>query len=125
MAVTELESGRSSMVLAGGFDTTQSIYGFTTFAKTQALSPSGKPKTFDQGADGIAISEGTAIVVLKRLADAERDGDRISAVIKAAAGSSATKDLRLTAPRHDGQVRALGRAYAKPGRPPATTGPNA
>ncbi|HEY9547717.1 MAG TPA: beta-ketoacyl synthase N-terminal-like domain-containing protein, partial [Solimonas sp.] len=101
MAVTELESGRSSMVLAGGFDTTQSIYGFTTFAKTQALSPSGKPKTFDQGADGIAISEGTAIVVLKRLADAERDGDRIYAVIKAAAGSSDGKALGLTAPRSE------------------------
>src|SRR3546814_9451542 len=62
------------------------------------------------------ISEGTAIVVLKRLADAERDGDRIYAVIKAAAGSSDGKALGLTAPRSEGQVRALDRAYAKAGR---------
>ena len=122
MAVNELESGRSSMVLAGGFDTTQSIYGFTTFAKTQALSPSGKPKTFDESADGIAISEGVAIVVLKRLADAERDGDRIYAVIKSTAGSSDGKALGLTAPRSEGQVRALHRAYGKAGFSPATLG---
>src|SRR3546814_15714600 len=107
-----------SMVLAGGFDTTQSIYGFTTFAKTQALSPSGKPKTFDQGADGIAISEGTAIVVLKRLADAERDGDRIYAVIKAAEGSSDGKALGLTAPRSEGrwEARWLGKEGGSPWR---------
>jgi acyl transferase domain-containing protein/NAD(P)-dependent dehydrogenase (short-subunit alcohol dehydrogenase family)/acyl carrier protein len=122
MAVNELESGRSSLVLAGGFDTTQSAYGFTTFAKTQALSPSGKPKTFDENADGIAISEGVVITVLKRLADAERDGDRIYAVIKSTAGSSDGKALGLTAPRSEGQVRALHRAYAKAGFSPATLG---
>src|SRR3546814_7204242 len=68
------------------------------------------------------MSEGTAIVVLKRLADAERDGDRIYAVIKAAAGSSDGKALGLTAPRSEGQVRALDRAYAKAGFSPATLG---
>jgi len=122
MAVNELESGRSSLVLAGGFDTTQSAYGFTTFAKTQALSPSGKSRTFDESADGIAISEGVVITVLKRLADAERDGDRIYAVIKSTAGSSDGKALGLTAPRSEGQVRALDRAYAKAGFSPATLG---
>ncbi|PXV70247.1 type I polyketide synthase, partial [Sinimarinibacterium flocculans] len=120
MAVHELETGRSNLVLAGGFDTTQSAVGFMAFAKTQALSPTGKPRTFDQDADGIAISEGVAMVALKRLADAERDGDRIYAVIKATAGSSDGKALGLTAPRTEGQVRALERAYAKAGLSPAT-----
>ncbi|TJY56718.1 SDR family NAD(P)-dependent oxidoreductase [Sinimarinibacterium sp. CAU 1509] len=120
LAVGELESGRSSMVLAGGIDTVQSPFGYLCFSKTQALSPSGQPKTFDKNADGIAISEGLAVVALKRLADAERDGDRIYAVIKAVSGSSDGKALGLTAPRPEGQVRALHRAYAKAGFSPST-----
>ncbi|MGH8446627.1 MAG: beta-ketoacyl synthase N-terminal-like domain-containing protein, partial [Solimonas sp.] len=120
--VNELESGRSAMVLAGGVDTVQSPFGFLCFSKTQALSPTGAPKTFDQAADGIAISEGLAVIVMKRLADAERDGDRIYAVIKAAAGSSDGKALGLTAPRPEGQIRALRRAYAKAGFSPASLG---
>ncbi|WP_051362051.1 type I polyketide synthase [Solimonas soli] len=122
IGVNELESGRSAMVLAGGVDTVQSPFGFLCFSKTQALSPTGKPKTFDQAADGIAISEGLAVIVMKRLADAERDGDRIYAVIKATAGSSDGKALGLTAPRPEGQIRALRRAYAKAGFSPATLG---
>ncbi|MGQ0529717.1 MAG: SDR family NAD(P)-dependent oxidoreductase [Panacagrimonas sp.] len=122
IAVHELETGRSSMVLAGGFDTTQSAFAFTAFAKTQALSAKGQARTFDQSADGIAISEGVAMVALKRLADAERDGDRIYAVIKAASGSSDGKALGLTAPRTEGQVRALKRAYRKAGFSTATLG---
>ncbi|HVT37378.1 MAG TPA: SDR family NAD(P)-dependent oxidoreductase, partial [Nevskiaceae bacterium] len=122
VAVSELESGRSSMVLAGGIDTVQSPFGYLCFSKTQALSPTGRPKTFDESADGIAISEGLAVVALKRLADAEADGDRIYAVIKAVAGSSDGKALGLTAPRPDGQIRALKRAYAKAGFSPSTLG---
>ncbi len=120
IGVSELESGRSNFVLAGGIDTVQSPFGFLCFSKTQALSPTGNPRTFDRQADGIAISEGLAVVGLKRLADAERDGDRIYAVIKAVAGSSDGKALGLTAPRPDGQIRALNRAYAKAGFSPST-----
>ncbi|WP_420464623.1 SDR family NAD(P)-dependent oxidoreductase [Panacagrimonas sp.] len=122
IAVHELETGRSSLVLAGGFDTTQSMFGYTAFAKTQALSAKGQPRTFDQNADGIAISEGVAMIALKRLADAERDGDRIYAVIKSASGSSDGRALGMTAPRTEGQVRALKRAYRKAGFSPATLG---
>ena len=67
MAVNELESGRSNFAIAGGVDTVQSPFGFLCFSKTQALSATGRPKTFDQAADGIAISEGLAVVALKRL----------------------------------------------------------
>lgn len=115
LAVSELESGRANVALAGGIDTVQGPFGYMCFSKTQALSPTGKAKTFDQGADGIVISEGAAVLVLKRLADAERDGDRIYSVIKAVAGSSDGKALGMTAPRPDGQIRALDRAYAKAG----------
>jgi acyl transferase domain-containing protein len=122
MAVNELESGRSNVAIAGGVDTVQSPYGFMCFSKTGALSPNGISKAFDKKADGIVISEGVSMVVLKRLADAEAAGDRIYAVIKAVAGSSDGKALGMTAPRPDGQIRALNRAYGKAGFTPATLG---
>ncbi|WP_421793934.1 SDR family NAD(P)-dependent oxidoreductase [Hydrocarboniphaga effusa] len=122
MACNELESGRSNVAITGGVDTVQSPYGFMCFAKTGALSPDGKAKAFDKKADGIVISEGVTMVVLKRLADAEAAGDRIYAVIKAVAGSSDGKALGMTAPRPDGQIRALNRAYGKAGFSPATLG---
>jgi acyl transferase domain-containing protein/NAD(P)H-dependent flavin oxidoreductase YrpB (nitropropane dioxygenase family)/NAD(P)-dependent dehydrogenase (short-subunit alcohol dehydrogenase family) len=121
-AVNELRLGHSDLVISGGVDTMQSPFMYLCFAKTQALSPQGKPRTFDQNADGIAIAEGVAAVVLKRLADAERDGDRIYAVIKGIAGSSDGRAKGLTAPRPAGQLRALRRAYADAGYSPATVG---
>jgi len=122
LAVTELETGRSNLCIAGGIDTGQSPFAYFCFSKTQALSPQGQPRSFDKAADGIVISEGIAIAVLKRLADAERDGDRIYAVIKAVAGSSDGKALGLTAPLPAGQKRALERAYDKAGFSPSTLG---
>ncbi len=122
LAVTELETGRSNLCIAGGIDTGQSPFAYFCFSKTHALSAQGQPRSFDKAADGIVISEGIAIVVLKRLADAERDGDRIYAVIKAVAGSSDGKALGLTAPLPAGQKRALQRAYEKAGFSPASLG---
>jgi acyl transferase domain-containing protein len=68
------------------------------------------------------ISEGVAAVILKRLADAERDGDRIYAVIQGVGSSSDGRCRGLTAPSYEGQVRALERAYAEAGIDPATVG---
>ncbi len=121
-AVKDLETGRTDMAIVGGADTVQSPFAFLAFSKTQALSPSGRSRPFDVDADGIAISEGVAAVVLKRLADAERDGDRIYAVIQGIGASSDGKDKGLTAPRPIGQLRALTRAYAKAGIAPQTVG---
>ena len=122
LAVAELESGRSNTVVAGGVDTVQSPFGYLCFSKTQALTPRGRARTFDRDSDGIVISEGLAVVVLKRLADAERDGDRVYAVIKATGGSSDGKALGLTAPLPEGQMRALRRAYQRAGFGPNTLG---
>ena len=121
-AVLELETGRSDMVLAGGIDTVQGPFGYLCFSKTRALSPRGQCSTFQETADGIVISEGLAMVALKRLKDAERDGDRIYAVIKGVGGSSDGKAKSMTAPHPDGQIRALGRAYDMAGYSPATVG---
>ena len=120
LAVRELETGTSDMAIVGGVDTVQNPFGYLCFSKTHALSPRGRCRTFDDSADGIAISEGLAMLVLKRLRDAERDGDRIYAVIKGAAGSSDGRDKGLTAPRPEGQALALERAYAKAGYSPST-----
>ena len=108
------------MVVVGGADTMQNPFAYLCFSKTHALSPRGRCHTFDDSSDGIAISEGIAMIILKRLADAERDGDRIYAVIKGVGGSSDGKDKGLTAPRPEGQMRALTRAYAKAHVSPAT-----
>ena len=73
--VRELETGTSDVAVAMGADTVQTPYAYMAFSKTHALSPRGQCRPFDQSADGIVLSEGTAAVILKRLADAERDGD--------------------------------------------------
>jgi malonyl CoA-acyl carrier protein transacylase len=122
LAVNELESGSSDMVIVGGADTMQSPFAYLCFSKTQALSPTGQCRTFDESADGIVISEGIAVAILKRLDDAVRDGDRVYAVIKGVGSSSDGKDRGLTAPRPAGQIRALERAYAKAGYAPTTVG---
>ncbi len=120
VGVSDLRSRASDVVLLGATDTHNQPGDYLSFSKTHALSPNGRCKTFDATADGIAISEGIAILVLKRLSDAERDGDRIYAVIKGIAGSSDGRDLSLTAPRPAGQMLALNRAYDDAGISPST-----
>ncbi|HEY2154038.1 MAG TPA: beta-ketoacyl synthase N-terminal-like domain-containing protein, partial [Isosphaeraceae bacterium] len=122
LAVRDLEARTSDVAIVGGVDALQNPFSFLCFSKTQALSPHGRCRTFDAEGDGIAISEGFAAVVLKRLEDAERDGDRVYAVIRGIGGASDGRDRSLTAPRPEGQARALRRAYAQAGFSPATVG---
>ena len=77
LAVKELESGSSDMVIVGGADTMQNPFAYLCFSKTMALSPTGQARVFNEDADGIVLGEGIGMVLLKRLADAERDGDKI------------------------------------------------
>ena len=122
LAVRELVNESADMMVVGGVDTIQSPFGFMCFSKTTALSPQGVPRVFDEQGDGIVISEGVVMLVLKRLADAERDGDRIYAVIQGSAGSSDGKALGMTAPRAEGQMLALDRVYSGSGIDPKTVG---
>ncbi|HEX2262947.1 MAG TPA: beta-ketoacyl synthase N-terminal-like domain-containing protein, partial [Pseudonocardiaceae bacterium] len=122
LACKELRAGTSKMVLVGGADLHNSIHDYLMFASVQALSPTGRCRPFDASADGIALGEGVGCVVLKRLADAERDGDRVYAVIKGIGSASDGRSLGLTAPRPDGQRRALERAYRMAGISPADVG---
>ncbi|OHT47267.1 type I polyketide synthase [Flavobacterium tructae] len=122
LACQELILGKSDMVLTGGADLHNGINDYLMFSSTHALSRKGRCATFDSAADGIALGEGVAILVLKRYEDALRDGDRIYSVIKGVGGSSDGKALGLTAPRKIGQERALERAYDQAGISAATVG---
>ncbi|MEY2226436.1 SDR family NAD(P)-dependent oxidoreductase [Streptomyces sp. BF23-19] len=122
LACRQLRDHDSDMVLCGGADVHNGINDYLMFASVRALSPGGRCRPFDAAADGIALGEGVGALVLKRLADAERDGDRVYAVIKAVGAASDGRSLGLTAPRPEGQRRALERAYARAGITPAQVG---
>ncbi len=121
-AVGTLRSGESDMVILSAVDTHNQPIDYVNFSKTHALSPRGRCRTFDATADGIVLGEGVGVLLLKRLSDAERDGDKIYAVVKGIGGSSDGKDLSLTAPRPAGQMQALKRAYADAGVSPSSVG---
>jgi len=120
LAALELEAGRADMVLSGGLDAFNDIFMYMCFSKTPALSASGNAQPFNQDADGTILGEGVGVVVLKRLGDAERDGDRIYAVIKGLGSSSDGKGQAVYAPSPEGQARALRAAYRNAGVSPAT-----
>ncbi|MFE6082841.1 SDR family NAD(P)-dependent oxidoreductase [Streptomyces virginiae] len=122
LACRQLRDHDSDMVLCGGADVHNGINDYLMFASVRALSPGGRCRPFDAAADGIALGEGVGALVMKRLADAERDGDRVYAVIKAVGAASDGRSLGLTAPRPEGQRRALERAYARAGVTPAQVG---
>ena len=118
----ELLSRNSSMVIVAGADTIMSPYAYTAFSKATVLSPTGKSRPFDAQADGIVLSEGVGTVVIKRLEDARRDGDRVYAVIKGLSSSSDGRGKGLTAPREEGIALALKRTYEQAAMTPDTVG---
>lgn len=119
-AVGELALGRADLVISGGVDTGNDIGMFLCFSKTPALSPSGDCRPFSASADGTMLGEAVVMYALKRLSDAERDGDRIHAVIRGIGTSSDGRSTAIYAPLPDGQARALRRAYEEAGYGPET-----
>ena len=122
MAIGELISGDADMMIAGGVDVDNSIGTFMCFSKTPAFSKSETLKPFDAEADGTMVAEGIGMVLLKRLEDAERDNDRIYAVIQGVGSSSDGRFKSIYAPRPEGQAKAMQRAYARAGFKPSTLG---
>jgi len=120
LAALELAAGKSDMVITGGIDTFNDIFMYTCFSKTPALSPSGHARPFDANADGTTLGEGLGIVVIKRLADAERDGDKIYAVVKGIGASSDGRGGAIYEPSANGQQKALRRAYEQADIEPQT-----
>ena len=111
LAMMELTTGRADMVISGGMDTFNDIFMYMCFSKTPALSASGNARPFDAAGDGTILGEGLGCVLLKRLADAERDGDRIFAILKGIGTSSDGKGNAIYAPSPAGQAKALRQAY--------------
>jgi len=115
-AVKELLSGEYDMVISGGVNTNLAPESFVGFCKMGALSAEGS-YPFDGRANGFVLGEGAGVVVLKRMKDALRDGDRIHAVIKGIGASSDGKGKAIAAPNPAGQALALERCYDSMRRP--------
>ncbi|GGQ26567.1 type I polyketide synthase [Shewanella litoralis] len=122
MAITELVEGRSDMMITGGVCTDNSPSMYMSFSKTPAFTTNETIQPFDIDSKGMMIGEGIGMVAIKRLEDAERDGDKIYAVIKGIGASSDGKFKSIYAPRPEGQAKALKRAYDDAGFAPHTVG---
>jgi acyl transferase domain-containing protein/NAD(P)-dependent dehydrogenase (short-subunit alcohol dehydrogenase family)/acyl carrier protein len=107
------------VAVTGGIDRNMGVSTFVKFCKIGALSATGT-RPYAEGADGFVMGEGTAIFLLKRLADAERDGDNIYAVLRGMGGSSDGKGKGITAPNPIGQKLAIERAWQNAGLSPET-----
>ncbi|MET7933138.1 beta-ketoacyl synthase N-terminal-like domain-containing protein [Streptomyces sp. NPDC005322] len=121
-AVGELASGRCDVMLAGGVHHCHDITLWSVFSQLRALSPSQRIRPFHRAADGLLIGEGTGVVVLKRLADAQRDGDRIYAVIRGTGVASDGRATGLVNPDPGGQTRAVRQAWRAAGLDPREPG---
>ena len=121
-AVRRLREGLCDLALACGINFTHIPSFWYLFTRILAVSPSGSIRPFDRRADGLLIGEGAGVVVLKRLREAERDGDLVRAVIKGAGSASDGGAVGILAPSSEGQVRALEAAYRDAGVDPASVG---
>lgn len=110
-----LHSGDCDMALAGGVNVLLSPASTVAASRARMLSPDGRCKTFDASADGYARSEGCGVLVLKRLSDAQRDGDRICAVIRSSAVNQDGASSGLTVPNGGAQQRLIGAALTRAG----------
>ncbi len=113
MAMHELTTGNADIVFTGGVDALSNIFMYMCFTKTPALSPTGDIRPFSNDGDGTILGEGVVLFALRRLEDAERDGDDIYAVLNACGSSSDGKFKSIYAPSPEGQSRAINKTYAQ------------
>ncbi|MEV5571934.1 beta-ketoacyl synthase N-terminal-like domain-containing protein [Spirillospora sp. NPDC052269] len=121
-AVRDLASGRCDAVLAGGVHHCHHTTLWSVFTQLRALSPTETIRPFDARADGTLLSEGTGVVLLKRLADALGDGDRVYAVIRGVGVASDGRSSSMMNPSSDGQVVAVEQAWRAAGVDPSEGG---
>jgi acyl transferase domain-containing protein len=121
-AVTNLRLNRCDVALVGGVQTCIPLPAMMVFCELGAMSRSETLRPFDTAADGTLLGEACAMIVLKRRADAERDGDRIYALLKGVGTASDGRASGLLAPRLEGEALAIRRAYAEAGVDPRSVG---
>ena len=114
-AVRSLATGECETALAAGVNALLSPVITLAFQRAGALAPDGRCKAFDAAADGMVRAEGCVVLVLRRLADAERAGDRILAVIRGTAVNSDGRSNGLLAPNAEAQRALLADVYAADG----------
>ncbi|QLY31172.1 acyltransferase domain-containing protein [Nocardia huaxiensis] len=119
-AVRALRNGDTHLAIAGGVNMLLAPLGSLGMQANGAFAKDGRIKAFSSDADGMIRSEGGGLVVLKRLADAERDGDKIYAVIKGSAVNSDGRSNALFAPNPVAQAEVLRLAYRDAGIAPST-----
>ncbi|MFI1165457.1 SDR family NAD(P)-dependent oxidoreductase [Streptomyces sp. NPDC020801] len=107
LAARALTSGECDLALAGGATLLVTPRGHVEFSRLRGLSPSGTCRPFSADADGVVWAEGCGVVLLKRLADARRDGDRVLAVVKGSAINQDGRSQGLSAPNGPAQERVL------------------
>lgn len=120
-AVEGLVENHYDVAITGGIDRNMGASSFIKFCKIGALSATGT-RPYAEGADGFVMGEGAAVFLMKRLADAERDADKIYAVLRGIAGASDGKGKGITAPNPIGQKLAIERAWQIAGLSPGTVG---
>ncbi len=118
-AVTGLQRGEADLALAGGVHAILSGRLLEMRANAGMLSPDGRCATFDAAANGYVRGEGCGIVVLKRLAEAEADGDRIWAVVRGSALNQDGASPGLTVPSGPAQEKVIEAALRRAGLQPA------
>ncbi|MCK6589452.1 MAG: acyltransferase domain-containing protein, partial [Polyangiaceae bacterium] len=119
LACQALRAGECRMALAGGVNLQLSPTWGVYMTRVRMASPTGRCRAFDASADGYVRAEGCGMIVLKRLSDAERDGDRILAVIRGSALNQDGRSATLTAPSGVAQEAVLRKALAHAGVNPA------
>jgi acyl transferase domain-containing protein/NADPH:quinone reductase-like Zn-dependent oxidoreductase/acyl carrier protein len=117
-ACNAIWNGDAPTAITGGVNMLLHPFGFVGFSKASMLSPSGRCRAFDASGDGYVRSEGSAILYLKPLEDAERDGDPIHAVIINTGINSDGRTNGITLPSTEGQAGLLKRVYENAGIKP-------
>lgn len=120
LGVQSLLTGKCDVVLAGGVQLATHHLMLMVFTQLGALSRTAQIRPFDEAADGTLLGEGVGFVVLKRRRDAQRDGNRIYALVKAVGSSSDGRGKSVVAPKMEGEELAIRRAYQLAGVSPAT-----
>lgn len=117
-AIKDLRTGAADVALAGGVNILAAPHASTAFSELGVTSPTSAIHAFSDDADGIVRADAAGVLVLKRLEDAEADGDEILAVLKGSAVNSDGHSNGLTAPNPEAQEDVLRRAYADAGVAP-------